>query len=76
MHEAQTHAGRIFDREEIRRRLRDPSLAIGNVLPRAAWEHARIPGSSSLPLEEIRERARMVLPDLEREIVVYCGGPT
>jgi rhodanese-related sulfurtransferase len=76
MHESAMPAGRHFTREEIRRRLRDPMLVIANVLPRVSWEEQRIPGSISLPLEEIPERARERLPDREHEIAVYCGGPT
>lgn len=63
-------------REEILRRLGDPSLALVNVLPRAAWEEARIPGSLSLPVAEIPELARELLPDTGTDIVLYCGGPT
>ena len=67
------HRNYTFD--EIRRRLDDPALTIGNALPRAAWEQARIPGSISLPLAEIPAHGRELLPDLERETVLYCGGP-
>jgi rhodanese-related sulfurtransferase len=62
--------------EEILARLEDPRLTIVNVLPQPAWEEARIPGSMSLPLADIPERARRILPDLDREIAVYCGSPT
>jgi rhodanese-related sulfurtransferase len=75
MHDDSKQTVRLYARDEIRRRLRDPSLAIANVLPRAAWEEARIPRSASLPLVEIRTRAHQVLPDREREIAVYCQGP-
>ena len=67
---------RKYDREELRRRLADPTLTIGNVLPRVAWEEARIPGSKSVPLAELTERAPEQFPDLDQEIVLYCGGPT
>jgi rhodanese-related sulfurtransferase len=70
------HIHRKYDREEIRRRLDDPTLTIGNVLPRTAWEEARIPGSLSVPLAEVSDRARQLFPDLDQEIVLYCGGPT
>ena len=60
-------------REEIRSRLNDPTLRIVNVLPRAAFEECRIPGSVSLPVAEIRSRAREVLPDRSADIAVYCG---
>jgi rhodanese-like protein len=67
---------RSYTREEIRGRLGDSGLVIANVLPRAAYEGARIPGSISLPVDEIPRLAPVLLPDLDREIVVYCGGPT
>jgi rhodanese-related sulfurtransferase len=70
------HMHRKYEREEIRRRLADPTLTIGNVLPRTAWEEGRIPGSLSVPLAEVGERAAEVFPDLDQEIVLYCGGPT
>ena len=62
--------------EELRRRIHDPSLTIVNVLPEVAYEEAHIPGSLSLPLGEVRARAREMLPDRDAEIAVYCGGPT
>jgi len=65
-----------FPLEELRRRFDDPALVVVNVLPRAAWEEIRIPGSLSLPLGEVEMRAGQVLPDREGEVVVYCGGPT
>lgn len=60
-------------RKEIRRRLNDRTLLIVNVLPRAAYEESRIPGSISLPVAEIRSRAREVLPNLSADVAVYCG---
>jgi len=65
-----------IEREEIERRLHDPSLVLVDVLPRASWEEAHIPGALSLPLAEIEARARQVLPDPRADIAVYCGGPT
>ena len=63
-------------REEIRARLKDPSLALVNVLPPETFEAAHIPGSLNLPVSWIDQRALDVLPDKSREIVVYCGGFT
>lgn len=65
-----------ISREEIKRRLADPSLVLLNVLPREAFEEARIPGSLNLPVAEVRQRARQVIPDVSREVAVYCGGFT
>ena len=63
-------------REELARRLRDPALRIADVLPRESYEQAHLPGAVSLPVGEVKARAREVLPDPAREIAVYCGGPT
>jgi rhodanese-related sulfurtransferase len=57
-------------------RLDDPAVFVGNVLPRAAFEEARIPGSASLPVDEIPELAPELLPNRDQEIALYCGGPT
>ncbi len=72
---AAVHGGEI-SRGELLARLRDPSLTVVDVLPRAAWEEGRIAGSSSLPVAEIPDRARRVLPDPGAEIVLYCASPT
>lgn len=65
-----------ISREEIERRLRDPALAIVDVLPRESYAAAHIPGARSLPLAEVSSRAPEVLPDRSQEIAVYCAGPT
>jgi len=67
---------RGISREEIRARLGDLSLALVNVLPAEAFATGHIPGSISLPLAQINERARHLLRDLSQEIVVYCGSFT
>ena len=72
----QPHPHRRYSREEIHQRLGDPTLTIVNALPQTAWEEVRIAGSLSLPLAEVSSRARELLPDLDQEIVFYCGGPT
>jgi len=65
-----------ISREEILRRLHDPNLAIVDVLPAAAYAERHIAGAINLPVAEVRERARAVLPDPARAIAVYCGGRT
>jgi rhodanese-related sulfurtransferase len=71
-----THLTDTVTRDEILQRLHDPTATIVNVLPRDAFLAARIPGSISLPLEEVAERARTVLPDQNADIIIYCGSPT
>jgi rhodanese-related sulfurtransferase len=68
--------GLLMTREELRSRLRDPALAIVNVLPKQAFQEGHIPGSISLPVAEINDRARLVLLNLVQETAVYCAAPT
>lgn len=65
-----------ISRKEILARLRDPSLVLLDVLPREAFAAARIPGSISLPVSEVIQRAREVLPNQAQEIAVYCASAT
>lgn len=61
---------------ELRQRLREPGLKVIDVLPRPSFDEGHIPGSLSLPLDELESRAAVVLPDKAQEIVVYCGSDT
>lgn len=70
------HAYRVISREEILARLRDPTLWLVNVMPKETFEAGHIPRSINLPLAEVENCARQVLPDMTREIAVYCAGST
>jgi rhodanese-related sulfurtransferase len=75
---AGVHSLTGFDvsREEVERRLRDPSFVLVDALPRESYAAGHIPGARSLPLAEIPAHAGEVLPDRRAEIVVYCGSFT
>jgi rhodanese-related sulfurtransferase len=60
-------------REELRRRLRDTSLIVVDVLPVESYAMGHIPGAINLPYESIASRARELLPNPLAEIVVYCA---
>jgi len=62
-----------ISREELQRRLHDSSLTIIDVLPRESYVDAHIPGALNLPLEQLADHARELLPDPAAEIAVYCG---
>jgi rhodanese-related sulfurtransferase len=62
--------------DEVRSRAGTPGFALVDVLPAASYLEGHIPGARSLPLADIPARAAAILPDLDADIVVYCGGPT
>ena len=66
----------LIERAELLARLHDPALKVVDVLPRVSWQEGHIPGALCLPLDEIPEHARELLPDPRADIVVFCGGPT
>jgi rhodanese-related sulfurtransferase len=65
-----------ISRDEIRRRLNDPSLVLVDVLPRDSYDGEHLPRANSLPLAEVAERAKEVLPDRTADIALYCAGAT
>ena len=67
---------RTISRDELRARLRDPSLMLLDVLPKESYLEAHIPGAINLPVAEIEGRARQLIANLSRQIIVYCGAPT
>ena len=62
-----------ISRDELRLRLHDPKLTILDVLPAISYAEAHIPGAINIPLEQVHDHARELLPDLAADIAVYCG---
>jgi hypothetical protein len=62
-----------ISREEILRRLDDPKLTIMDALPPESYEAAHIPGAINLPVADVEQSARTLLPDPAAEIAVYCA---
>jgi rhodanese-related sulfurtransferase len=62
-----------ISREELRSRLKTPSLSIVDVLPSESYAAEHILGAISLPFDSIARRASELLPDRNAEIVVYCA---
>ena len=61
---------------QMRGLVRDPDVVVLDVLSREAYAAGHLPGAINIPVGEIRDRAPVELPDLNRAIVAYCGGPT
>jgi rhodanese-related sulfurtransferase len=62
--------------DEVRARAGTSGFTLLDVLPAASYAAGHLPGASSLPVADISSRAAALLPDLNADIVVYCGGPT
>jgi rhodanese-related sulfurtransferase len=61
---------------QMRGLVRDPGVVVLDVLSREAYAAGHLPAAINIPVAELRERAAAELPELDRPIVVYCGGPT
>jgi len=70
------HEYAAISRDELLSRLHDRALTLVNVMPADSFKAAHIPGSLSLPVADIEARARRLLADFNRELAVYCAGPT
>jgi phage shock protein E len=66
----------IVSHDELVDRLRDPSFLLVDALGPESYVGGHIPGAVNLPLGDLRELARTALPDLDREIAVYCSSFT
>ena len=64
---------REISRDEIARRLDDPTMLLVDVLPHEAYAAEHIRRALNLPLTEVEQRAPELLPDRNADIVAYCG---
>jgi rhodanese-related sulfurtransferase len=61
---------------DMRRLVRDPRVAVLDVLSPEAYTTGHLPGALNIPLHELGDRAAAELPDRDQAIVIYCGGAT
>ena len=66
----------VADLAEVRTRAGNPGFFLVDVLPAASYAQGHIPRAMNLPLADIPGRALTLVPDLDADIVAYCGGPT
>ncbi|MSR82358.1 MAG: rhodanese-like domain-containing protein [Candidatus Latescibacteria bacterium] len=65
-----------LDRETLIALLQDPAVVLVDVLAAESYAAGHLPGALSLPLARVPGDAALVLPDKERQIVLYCAGYT
>jgi rhodanese-related sulfurtransferase len=63
-------------RSELVAAIRRRRVTLVDVLSPESFRAAHLPGAINLPIADVREKARGVLPNRRAPIVVYCGGPT
>ena len=63
-----------LDREALKRKLdAREDFVLVEALPRKYWAKEHLPGAVNLPHDEVERLAPELLPDKDREIVVYCA---
>jgi rhodanese-related sulfurtransferase len=63
-------------REELRSRLQGPEPpVVVDALKAEGYAEGHLPGAINLPKRQVDELASELLPDKDREVVVYCGRP-
>lgn len=63
-----------ISRDELRHKLdAGEDFVLVEALPRKYWAKGHIPGALNLPHDRIETLASELLPDKDREVVVYCA---
>ncbi len=64
-----------ISRVELKRKLdAGEDFVLVEALPRKYWAKGHIPGAVNLPHDQIGALAPELLPDKDREVVVYCAN--
>jgi rhodanese-related sulfurtransferase len=66
-----------ISREVLQQRIADNAkLVVLEALPRKYFNEGHLPGALHFPHDQVAERAPIVVPDKNAEIVVYCASKT
>ena len=66
----------IISRDELKEKIsRGDDFELVEVLAEEHFEEFHLPGAINLPGDQLRERASEVIPDKDKEVVVYCASP-
>jgi rhodanese-related sulfurtransferase len=65
-----------ISKEELRAKMdRGEDFYLVETLSEEQYREAHLPGAIHLPPNRIQERAAALLPDISKEVVVYCTNP-
>lgn len=68
---------KTISRDELKQKIdRKDDFFLVETLPKAAYDHAHLPGAINLPPDKVTVQAPDLLPDRSAHIVVYCASPT
>ncbi len=70
-YEEVSHMANSIFRDEVDRLLEEGGAQLVEVLPRAEYAWAHLPGAINLPLKELDAHAASVL-DVQRPVIAYC----
>jgi len=60
--------------EELKQLLTEGDVVLLEALPPMSYEATHLPGAKNLPLDDIDERAVILVPDKAVPVVTYCTG--
>ena len=64
-----------ISREALKQKLDSgEDFVLVEALPRKYWNKAHLPGAINLPHDQVAGLAPQLLPDKQREVVVYCAN--
>lgn len=63
----------FIDRDDVQRLVDEQQAIVAEVLPRAEYEWAHLPGAIHLPLKGWKVEQIQARLDRERPVIVYCN---
>lgn len=65
-----------ISRDELKAKIdRGDDFVLVETLPESMYEGVHLPGAINMPPDQVQQLAPRLLPDKQKEIVVYCADP-
>jgi rhodanese-related sulfurtransferase len=66
-----------ISRDELKAKLdRGDKFRLVETLAEDKFREEHLPGAVNLPPDQVKQRAKQVIPDPSEEVVVYCANPS